>query len=256
MGPGRSRIVTDPASGRVAGDPARAGCGIVVGVRAMRIRSVNVGRPRDVGWRGETVRTGIWKEPQSGRVAVRFHNLDGDAQADHRVHGGPGKAVYAYAVGHYAAWRRELGGPELPYGAFGENLTLDDFTEDDVWVDDVYQAGTARLVVTQPRIPCTKLNVRFGRDDMPLRFTASGRSGFYLAIVQEGGVAAGDAFTLLERAPSGVTVAQAGALYTGPDPDPELLRRAIDCRALPEKWRERYRQRLRGPAHTTSAPPE
>jgi len=219
----------------------------------MRIRSVNVGRPRDVVWRGETVRTAIWKTPQAGRVAVRAHNLDGDGQADPRVHGGPGKAVYAYAVGHFAAWRRELALPELAYGAFGENLTLDDFTEDAVWIDDIYRAGTARLVVTQPRIPCSKLGVRFGRDDMPRRFTASGRSGFYLAILEEGNVAEGDEFTLLERTASGVTVAEAGALYSGPDPDPGLLARAIACRALPEKWRERYRQRLEGAE--PSAPP-
>jgi MOSC domain-containing protein YiiM len=222
----------------------------------MRIRSVNVGRPRDVLWRGETVRTGIWKEPRAGRIAVRPHNLDGDEQADPRVHGGPAKAVYAYAVGHFADWRRELGQAELAYGAFGENLTLDDFTEDQVWIDDVYGAGTARLVVTQPRIPCFKLAIRFDRDDMPKRFADSGRSGFYMAILQEGTVAAGDEFTLLERAPSGVTVAEAGALYTRPDPDPARLRRAIACRALPEKWRERYRQRLQGHAQSASAPPE
>jgi MOSC domain-containing protein YiiM len=212
----------------------------------MRIESVNVGMPRDVDWRGETVATGIWKYPQPGRVAVRAHNLDGDRQADLRVHGGPGKAVYAYAVGHFAYWRVHLPGMDLPYGAFGENLTLDDFSEDAVWIDDVYRAGTARLVVTQPRIPCAKLGIRFDRADMPERFLASGRSGFYLAIVEAGSVAAGDEFTLLERRPAGVTVAEAGALYTEPDPDPGLLRRAIDCRALPEKWRERYRQRLRG----------
>jgi MOSC domain-containing protein YiiM len=222
----------------------------------MRIRSVNTGRPRNVLWRGETVRTGIWKAPQPGRVAVRRHNLDGDRQADPTVHGGPGKAVYAYAAGHFPAWRRELGLAELPDGAFGENLTIDDFTEDDVWIDDIYAAGTARLVVTQPRIPCFKLSIRFDRDDMPKRFADSRRSGFYLAILEEGSLAAGDEFRLLERTDSGVSVAQADAIYTRPDPDPALLRRAISCRALPEKWRERYRQRLQGQADPAPTPPE
>lgn len=210
----------------------------------MRIVSVNVGRPREVVWRSETVRTGIWKDPVAGRVAVRAHNLVGDGQADLTVHGGPDKAVYAYALGHYAYWRGVLAEAELPYGAFGENLTLDDFTEDAVCIGDEFRAGTARLVVTQPRMPCFKLSVRFGRADMPDRFLASGRTGFYMAILEEGSVAAGDDFTRLPGEPSGITVAEAARLYSGKDPDPALLRRALACHALPGKWRERFRQRL------------
>jgi MOSC domain-containing protein YiiM len=210
----------------------------------MRIVSVNVGAPRDVTWRGAAVRTGICKEPVAGRVAVRRLNLEGDGQADLTVHGGRDKAVYAYAHGHYGYWRAELQLAELPCGAFGENLTLDDFSEDDVRIGDQYLAGTARLLVTQPRLPCHKLGVRFGRADMPDRFLASGRTGFYMAVLEEGTVEAGDAFRLLQREPAAITIAEATRLYAGRDPDPALLRRALEAAALPEGWRARFRKRL------------
>jgi MOSC domain-containing protein YiiM len=210
----------------------------------MKISSVNVGRPRAVLWRGETVRTGIWKAPVAGRVAVRNDHIEGDAQADLRVHGGRDKAVYAYAAGHYARWRAELPDADLSsYGAFGENLTLDDFTESDVFIGDEYRAGSARLVVTQPRMPCSKLAVRFGRADMPDLFLASGRNGFYLAILEEGVVEAGDDVTLLQREPSSITVAEAAHLYAGKHLDPALLRRGL-ASPVPDGWKERYRQRL------------
>ncbi len=209
----------------------------------MKIVSVNVGVPREAVWRGKTVRTGIWKAPVTGSVVVRGDNLAGDAQADLRVHGGRDKAVYAYAAGHYARWRTELPDADLAvYGAFGENLTLDDFTESDVWIGDEYRAGTARLVVTQPRMPCSKLAVRFARADMPDLFLASGRNGFYLAIVEEGAVAAGDEFTLLHREPSSITVTEAAHLYAGKDLDPEVLRRGLSA-PVPDGWKERYRGR-------------
>jgi len=210
----------------------------------MKIVSVNVGTPREVVWRGETVRTGIWKAPVSGGVAVRDDNLTGDAQADLRVHGGRDKAVYAYAAGHYARWRAELPDADLvTYGAFGENLTLDDFTESTVFIGDEYRAGTARLVVTQPRMPCSKLAVRFARPDMPDLFLASGRNGFYLAIVEEGELRTGDPFTLLHREPSSITVAEAAHLYAGKELDPELLRRGL-ASPVPDGWKQRFRERL------------
>jgi MOSC domain-containing protein YiiM len=209
----------------------------------MKIVSVNVGVPREVEWRGEIVRTGIFKAPVTERLAVREHNIAGDAQADLRVHGGRDKAVYAYAVGHYARWRSELPDADLStFGAFGENLTLDDFTESDVWIGDEYRAGTARLVVTQPRMPCSKLAVRFDRADMPDRFLASGRNGFYLAILEEGELQAGDDFTLLHRDPSGITVTEAARLYAGREPDSEALRRAL-ASSLPDSWKQRLRRK-------------
>ena len=159
----------------------------------MRVLSVNVGRSRDVEWRGEVVRTGIFKAPVTGRAAVTRLNVAGDQQADLSVHGGVDKAVYAYPGEHYAFWREALPGVELPWGAFGENLTTDGLSEATVRVGDELRIGSTQLVVTQPRMPCFKLNVRFGRPDMVKRFLRSGRTGFYLAVVQEGDIGPGDA---------------------------------------------------------------
>lgn len=210
----------------------------------MRIVSVNVGTPRLVEWRGRAVSTGIWKAPVEGEVPVRGHNLAGDGQADLEVHGGPDKAVYAYAHSHYGWWLAELGLDALPCGAFGENLTIDEFSEADIRIGDEYRAGTARLRVTQPRMPCFKLGIRFDRPDMPDRFLASGRSGFYLAIIEDGAVRAGDPVTRLHRESSSITVAEAAHLYAGRDLDAALLRRGIETPGLPEGWRRRFRERL------------
>lgn len=170
-----------------------------------RVLSVNVGLPRAVHWGGRTVRTAIFKEPVAGRVAVRRHNLAGDAQADLRVHGGEKKAVYAYPHEHYAWWR-ELLGRELEPGAFGENLTIEGLLETEARVGDRLRIGTAVLAVTQPRMPCYKLGIRFGDDAFVQRFLESDRPGFYLAIVEEGEVGAGDAIERAERAEGSPTV--------------------------------------------------
>jgi MOSC domain-containing protein YiiM len=157
----------------------------------LRVLSVNVSLPRDVVWRGKTIRTGIHKEPVAGRVPLRRTNLDGDGQADLRVHGGPDKAVYAYPSEHYELWSRER--PELLVrpGAFGENLTTGP-VDDDVSVGDRFRIGTAELVVTQPRLPCFKLGIRMGRDEFVPEFLERGLLGFYFAVFREGEVAAGD----------------------------------------------------------------
>ncbi len=178
-----------------------------------RLLSVNVGLPREVEWHGRTVRTSIWKEPVSGRVRVRRLNLDGDEQSDLTVHGGPDKAVYVYPSEHYEYWRGELPGAGLPWGAFGENLTTRGLLEDDTRIGDRLRVGSAEFLVTQPRMPCYKLGVRFGRDDMVRRFHESGRSGFYLAVLSEGEVGAGDPIEILARDDHGVTVADITALY-------------------------------------------
>ena len=146
----------------------------------MQVVSVNVGLPRDVLWKGRTVTTGIFKEPVAGRVQVRKFNLDGDKQADLSVHGGADKAVYLYPVEHYAYWRRELPDMELPWGMFGENLTTEGLLEDGVNIGDRFRVGSAEVVVTQPRMPCQKLAIRFGRSDIIKRFLASGRTGLYV----------------------------------------------------------------------------
>jgi MOSC domain-containing protein YiiM len=159
----------------------------------LRLVSINVGRPREVEWQGEMVRTSIFKAPVGGRVRVGRLNIEGDAQADLEVHGGEDKAVYAYPAEHYAFWREQLPGVELPWGVFGENLTVEGLLEERVHVGDRFSAGTAEFQVTDPRMPCYKLALRFNRPDMVKRFLKSGRTGFYLAVLQEGEIGAGDA---------------------------------------------------------------
>jgi MOSC domain-containing protein YiiM len=165
----------------------------------MKVLSVNVGLQRIVEYRGEPVATGIYKEPVTGRVAVNEFNLAGDAQADLTVHGGYAKAVYVYPSEHYEFWRTELPDADLPFGAFGENLTILGLTETSVNLGDRFRIGTAEFVVTQPRQPCFKLGIRFGRSDIIKRFAKSGRSGFYLAIEKTGYLGAGDPIEFLSR---------------------------------------------------------
>ncbi len=210
----------------------------------MRIVSVNVGLPRAVTWRGKTVTTAIFKEPVAGRVALRSLNLDGDRQADLTVHGGREKAVYAYPVEHYRYWRTELADAAFPYGAFGENLTTEGLREHAVHVGDRFRVGSAELLLTQPRLPCYKLGIRFGRADMVKRFLASGRTGFYFAVLREGEVGAGDVIQLLARDELGVSIAEVTRLYLGEHPDHEALRRAIRVAALPASWRAHFLERL------------
>jgi MOSC domain-containing protein YiiM len=203
-----------------------------------------VGLPRDVDWRGATVRTSIFKSPVLGRVRVTRLNIEGDQQSDLSVHGGIEKAVYAYPAEHYAFWREELPGIELPFGAFGENFTTEASLEDSVRIGDRLRVGSAEFVVTQPRMPCFKLGIRFGRADMVKRFHRSGRSGFYLAVLREGEVAAGDSFELIARDEHDVTVADIVNLYTTDAANQDLLRRVSELPALPEGWREYFRKRL------------
>jgi MOSC domain-containing protein YiiM len=206
--------------------------------------SVNVGLPRDVEWRGRLVTTGIFKAPVEGRVPVRTLNLEGDRQADLSVHGGADKAVYAYPSEHYAFWRRELPGVDLPPASFGENLTTEGLREDELRIGDRLQVGTAVLRVTQPRLPCYKLGVKFDREDMVKRFLASERTGFYFAVDEEGEVGAGDTFEFVGRETHDVTVAEVVRLYARDRGDVEALGRAIGVEALPEGWRDHFRRQL------------
>jgi MOSC domain-containing protein YiiM len=210
----------------------------------MKIVSINVGQPREVEWRGKTVRTSIFKAPVSGRVRVARLNLQGDEQADLSVHGGDDKAIYAYPSEHFAYWRNELPGIEFPWGAFGENLTTEGLMEDRVHVGDRFRAGSAEFIVTQPRMPCFKLGIRFGRPDMVKRFLHSGRTGFYLAVFREGDVAAGDTVDLISEDDDRITVADVVALYAADSANQKLLRRASRLRELPESWRGYFRERL------------
>jgi MOSC domain-containing protein YiiM len=214
----------------------------------VKLLSVNTGLPREVQWHGRTVTTGIFKESVAGRVAVRKLNLDGDGQADLSVHGGVDKAVYCYATSHYDYWRKELPSRDLPMGMFGENLTIDDFTEDSVHLGDHFSVGTAEVVVTQPRLPCYKLGVRFGSDDMVKRFLASGRTGFYVAVQREGDVGVGDEIKVIARDANAVPVSEITRLYVAKrwtDADVASLRRAVKVAALPQAWKEYFRERLK-----------
>jgi MOSC domain-containing protein YiiM len=206
--------------------------------------SINVGLPREVEWRGKVVRTSIFKAPVSGRVRVTPLNLHGDQQADLSVHGGVDKAVYAYPSEHYAFWRNELPGTDLPWGAFGENVTTEGLLEDKVHIGDRFRAGSAEFVVTQPRMPCFKLGIRFNRPDMVKRFLRSGRTGFYLAVVREGDIGAGDSLNLVAEDSSRISVADVVGLYAADAANQDLLRRASELPSLPESWREYFRERL------------
>lgn len=213
----------------------------------MRLLSVNVGLPRTVVWRGKTVTTGIFKAPVRGCVTLQRMNLDGDRQADLTVHGGEHKAVYAYPVEHYGYWRSELPGMELPFGMFGENFTVEGLLEADVQVGNRFRIGTAELVVTQPRLPCYKLGIKFQSEDMVKRFLVSGRTGFYCSVAQEGKVEAGDEIHLISGDGNHVSIAEIARLYTTKRygrADIETARRAAQVEALPESWRSYLLRRL------------
>jgi MOSC domain-containing protein YiiM len=207
---------------------------------------VNRGTPRDVLWHDKVVSTGIFKEPVSGRVPMRRTNLDGDRQADLTVHGGVSKAVYCYPHEHYAFWEQELG-RTLPMGMFGENLTTQGLDESSVHAGDEFDIGSARVVVTQPRLPCYKLGIRFNDDRMVKRFMASGRSGFYVAVVREGEVGAGDEITVVSRDAHAVSIPTLVRLYNAKSytaEDVASATRALQLASLTDGWKEHFRERL------------
>jgi len=211
----------------------------------MKLLSVNVGLPRKVEWNGRIVRTSIFKAPVRGRVKVRKLNLNGDEQSDLTVHGGVHKAVYVYPSDHYAFWHEQLPGVDLPQGVFGENFTTEGSLDDKaVHIGDRFRIGSAEFVVTQPRMPCFKLGIRFGRADIVKRFLHSGRNGFYFAVAEEGEVAADDSIELLARDENGVTVADIVELYTADAAKQDLLQRVSELPTLPESWRAYFRKRL------------
>jgi len=210
----------------------------------MRISSVNVGLPREVAWQERVVTTGIFKEPVKGPVMLRTLNLDGDQQADLTVHGGIDKAVYAYPSEHYVFWRAELPGMDLPWGMFGENFTIEGLLEDAVYIGDRFRIGEAEVMVTEPRMPCSKLGLKFGRADIIKRFLASRRTGFYLAVAREGIVDAGDAINLIGREQAEISVADITRLHAFEKNDATTLRRAIEVEALPESWKGYFQHQL------------
>ena len=210
----------------------------------MKLLSINVGRPRPVPYRDGVVSTGIYKEPVTGPVWARRLNLDGDGQADLKVHGGEHKAVYAYPFEHYAFWFREAGRNDIAYGQFGENLTVEGLLEGQVNIGDAYCIGEALLQVSQPRSPCFKLGIRMGDEQFPARFAAENRTGFYLRVLEEGRIAAGDAIMLAECAKDSVSVSSAFRLRHGTGGTRAEYERAVQISAFSPSWRAAFEKRL------------
>jgi MOSC domain-containing protein YiiM len=213
----------------------------------VRLLSLNVGLPREVVWHGMNVTTGIFKYPVEGRVSLRKFNLDGDRQADLTVHGGEHKAVYCYPVEHYEFWKKELPGVDLPMGSFGENFTTEGLLEESVHLGDRFSVGSAEVIVTQPRMPCYKLGVRFQIDDMVKRFLASGRLGYYVAVTREGEVGAGDEIQVIAQDPNAVPVSEIMRLYVAKkygDRDLDSMRKALQVPSLPDGWKDYFREIL------------
>lgn len=209
-----------------------------------KIVSLNIGLPRRVVFNGQVVTTGIFKEPTDGHVMLKRLNLEGDKQADLTVHGGVDKAVYSYAAEHYDYWRGELPSMNLPWGMFGENFTTEGLLEDNVNIGDTLQVGSAKLMVTQPRMPCYKLGVRFGRMDIVRRFMASGRPGIYYKVLEEGEVVKDDKINIIRKDKNNVTVIDIVRMYIRDHGDIEIMKRAIKIGALPEGWKYEFLQRI------------
>lgn len=210
----------------------------------MRLLSVNVSQPKAISYRGKTVRTGIFKEPVKGRVMLRRLNLDGDGQGDLNVHGGPDKAVYVYTVEHYDFWARALGRNDFTFGQFGENFTVEGMPEERIHIGDVFRVGSALVEVSQPRVPCYKLGLKMGSTRFIKQFLASGRVGFYLRVLEEGEVGAGDEIHRVRAGPEQMTIREIVRLaYFDPE-NVEGTQKAIRISALSPGWREMFEERL------------
>ncbi|HEY6165233.1 MAG TPA: MOSC domain-containing protein [Nitrososphaeraceae archaeon] len=207
---------------------------------------MNVGLPKKVLFNGQTVTTAIFKDPVKDPIMLRKINLEGDKQADLTVHGGVDKAVYSYPAEHYDYWRKQFPNIDIIWGMFGENFTTEGLMEDTVNIGDQFQIGSAKLIATQPRMPCYKLGVRFGRMDVVRRFLASGRPGIYFKVLKEGQVQIGNKIETINRDKNNVTVKDIVRLYVTRDhlDNIETMRRAIKINALPEGWKYEFQQNI------------
>src|SRR4051794_3781102 len=210
----------------------------------MKLLSLNVGGPREVEWQGKTVRTAIWKQPVTGPRMVRRINIDGDDQADRLAHGGEHRAVFVYQIESYRYWERELGRDDFSYGQFGENFTVEGLADDEVCVGDRYRIGAALFEVTQPRVTCYRVGIRMDEPAMPSLLVAHHRPGFYLRVLEEGPVQAGDAIDKIADGPERLTIAQVDALLYLPNKSRALLERALRVPALSEGWKGSFRDLL------------
>jgi MOSC domain-containing protein YiiM/ferredoxin-NADP reductase len=205
-----------------------------------RLLSVNVGLPRDIEWKGRTVRTGIWKDPVRGRCRVGRLNLDGDGQGDLAGHGGEQRAVFVYQIESYRYWQEQLRRTDFVHGQFGENFTIEGLPDHEVRIGDRYQIGSALFEVTQPRVTCYRVGIRMDEPRMPALLTSSGRPGFYFRVLQEGEVGAGDAIVKVGEAKERMTVAEINALLYSPDHARDRLERALRIEALSPGWRSSF----------------
>ena len=212
----------------------------------MKVLSVNVGFPRKILFNGQIITTAIFKDPVKGPISLRKLNLDGDKQADLTVHGGLDKALYSYPAEHYDFWRKQFPNMDLMWGMFGENFTTEGLMEDTVNIGDQLQIGSAKLVATQPRMPCYKLGVRFGRMDIIRRFLASGRPGIYFKVLTEGEVQRDDKIKIIRRDKNNVTVKDIVSLYIARNDinNIETMKRATKIRDLPGGWRHEFQQKI------------
>jgi MOSC domain-containing protein YiiM len=212
----------------------------------MKVLSVNVGLPKKILFNGQTVTTAIFKDPVTGPVMLRNLNIDGDKQADLTVHGGLDKAAYSYPEEHYDYWSKQFPGIDLKWGMFGENFTTEGLMEDAVNIGDQLQIGSAKLVATQPRMPCYKLGVRFGHMGVIRKFLASGRPGIYFRILKEGKVQTGDKIEIIRRDENSVTVKDIVRLFITRDhvDSIETMRQAMKISVLPEGWKYEFQQNI------------
>src|SRR5207253_2840696 len=210
-----------------------------------RLLSVNVGLPRDIEWRGRIVRTGIWKDPVQGRRRVKRLNVEGDGQADLGGHGGEQRAVFVYQIESYRYWEERLGRRDFTHGQFGENFTIEDLPDDEVCIGDRYRIGTALFEVTQPRTTCYRVGIRMNEPQMAALLTSSGRPGFYLRVLEEGEVGAGDPILPIDRGPERMTVAEVNALLYSSHHPRDQLERALRIPALSPGWRWSFEELVR-----------
>ena len=222
-----------PAARAAAGDPA-----------APVLLSVNVGMPKDVPWQGETVHTGVWKSPADGPQMVRRLNIDGDGQGDLAGHGGEQRAVLVYQIDSYRHWQQHFGRTDFSYGMFGENLTVDGMPDDEVCIGDRYRIGEAEFEVSQPRVTCYRVGLRLGEPEMPALLVSHHRPGFYMRVITEGHVEAGDAIVKTATGPGGLSVADTDALLYLPGRDLAKLRTALQIPALSPGWQGSFRDLL------------
>ncbi len=215
--------------------------------------SVNVGMPKDVPWQGRTVHTGVWKLPVDGPAMVRRLNIDGDGQGDKNGHGGEQRAVLVYQIQSYRHWERHLRRGDFGYGQFGENLTVDGMADDEVCIGDRYRIGEAEFEVTQPRVTCYRVGMRVGEPELPALLVSHHRPGFYMRVIREGRIAAGDPVIKISTGPGSLTVADTDALLYLPGRDPDKLRRALQIPALSPGWQGSFRELAQAPGGPDTA---